>query len=148
MLTIFSFLITIIGTINWLMIGLLQYDFIAGIFGYQASIFSRIIYIVFGLSGVILTFKMIKGKGIIAVFSRRNKKDLKKNIDKINNSQLANANVEASRENYQLQNHTQHRLPSESLQFSDDYLDQNQYSHQNDYNSNQDGLFDEHLGRR
>ena len=78
MLTIFSFLISLIGGVNWLMIGLLQYDFIAGIFGYQASIFSRIIYIVFGLGSVVLLFKMFKGKGTIAVFSRKNKKDLKK----------------------------------------------------------------------
>ena len=83
MLTIISFILTIIGSINWLLIGLLQYDFVAGIFGYQASVFSRIIYIIIGISSAILLFKLIKGKGVISVFSKNNKKDLKKNVDKV-----------------------------------------------------------------
>lgn len=87
MLTIIAFAITIIGSINWLTIGLLQYDFIAGIFGYQASVFSRIIYIVFGIACAFLVFKLIKGKGTLAVFSRRNKKDLAKNLQKIGRSE-------------------------------------------------------------
>lgn len=85
MFTIISFILTLLGSINWLLIGLLQYDFIAGIFGYQASIFSRIIYIIIGASSVFLVYKLIKGKGTIAVFSRRNKKDVIKNLEKINN---------------------------------------------------------------
>ena len=83
MLTIISFILTILGGINWLLIGLLQYDFVAGIFGYQASILSRIIYIIVGVASAFLVFKLIKGKGTIAVFSRKNKQDLKKNIEKI-----------------------------------------------------------------
>ena len=46
MLTILAFILTILGCINWLLVGLLQYDFVAGIFGYQASILSRIVYII------------------------------------------------------------------------------------------------------
>lgn len=83
MLTIIAFLIMLIGSVNWLFIGLLQYDFIAGIFGYQASVFSRIIYIIFGIASVFIVFKLFKGKGTLAVFSRRNKKDLAKNIAKM-----------------------------------------------------------------
>ena len=104
MLTIISFILTILGGINWLLIGLLQYDFVAGIFGYQASILSRIIYIIVGIASAFLVFKLIQGKGTIAVFSRKNKQDLKKNIEKIshNNStktQPATAeNVEVSHE--------------------------------------------------
>ena len=85
MFTIISFILTLLGSINWLLIGLLQYEFIAGIFGYQASIFSRIIYIIIGASSVFLVYKLIKGKGTIAVFSRRNKKDVIKKLEKINN---------------------------------------------------------------
>lgn len=104
MLTIISFILTLLGSINWLMIGLLQYDFIAGIFGFQASIFSRIIYIVFGLASIILVFKTIKGKGTLSVFSRRNKQDLSKNLakigkmeDKQESSRMAtNSNIESS----------------------------------------------------
>ena len=83
MFTIFAFLLSIIGLINWLTIGLFQYDFIAGIFGFQASILSRLFYILFGLSSLILIFKLIKGKGTIAVFSKKNKKNVKENINKL-----------------------------------------------------------------
>ena len=62
MLTIISFILTILGSINWLFVGLLQYDFVAGIFGYQASILSRIVYIIVGVSSLFLVFKLIKGK--------------------------------------------------------------------------------------
>lgn len=157
MLTIFSFLITLIGGINWLMIGLLQYDFIAGIFGYQASVFSRLIYIVFGLSGIILLFKLFKGRGTIAVFSRRNKKDLKENMDKIGekSSSPAHANVESAREFENKQNfNTQQKNPSAEFEHSPYYDQKNRdYDYYQDldapHSSNEnDGLFDEHLGRR
>lgn len=83
MLTIISFILTILGSINWLLIGLLQYDFVAGIFGFQASVFSRLIYIIIGASAGIIIFKLIKGKGTLAVLSKRNKKDIAKKIEKM-----------------------------------------------------------------
>lgn len=147
MLTIISFFITLIGGINWLMIGLLQYDFIAGIFGYQASVFSRLIYIVFGLSGIILLFKLFKGRGTIAVFSRRNKKDLKENIDKIS-EKPAHANVESARDFGDKSN------PSKSSDFQSEqsfHSERPRYDDYQDFNDNprqEDSLFDEHLGRR
>ncbi len=99
MVTILAFILTILGSINWLLIGLLQYDFVAGIFGYQGSIFSRLIYIIIGSACIMLVFKLIKGKGTIAVFSKRNKKDLQKQISKIGNKQKpAETNIEASHE--------------------------------------------------
>ena len=98
MLTIISFLLTLIGSVNWLLIGLLQYDFVAGIFGYQGSIFSRIIYILIGASSVVLVIKLFKGKGTIPVWTRRNKKDLSKQMAKIGQQNQANANAEAAKE--------------------------------------------------
>ena len=83
MFTILAFLLSTAGSINWLMIGLFQYDFIAGIFGLQASILSRLCYILFGFSCFVLVFKLIKGKGAISVFSKRNTKDLEKNMAKM-----------------------------------------------------------------
>ncbi len=97
MLTIIGFLLMMIGSVNWLLIGLLQYDFVAGIFGYQGSIFSRIIYIIIGLGAALFLFKVIKGKGTVAIFSRRNKKDIAKNIAKMKGEEAPN--VEAAREN-------------------------------------------------
>lgn len=50
----------LIGGINWLSIGFLQYDFVAGLFGSQASIFSRIIYTIIGIAGLFFMFVVIK----------------------------------------------------------------------------------------
>ncbi len=47
-----SLVITIIGAINWLLIGLFQFDLVAAICGGQASWISRIIYIIVGLAGL------------------------------------------------------------------------------------------------
>lgn len=114
MLTIIAFALTIVGSINWLTIGLLQYDFIAGIFGYQASVFSRIIYIFFGVACAFLIFKLFKGKGTIAVFSKRNKEDLVKNLEKLGKSKkekaeiehrYANANIESAKDIYDYEVH-------------------------------------------
>lgn len=82
MLTIIAFLLTLLGSVNWLLIGLLQYDFIAGIFGFQASIFSRIVYIIIGASSVFLVIKLIKNKGSLPIWTFRNKKDITQKIEK------------------------------------------------------------------
>jgi len=50
MFTLISFILVIIGSINWLCIGLLQYDFVAGLFGSQSNVFSRIVYAIIGLA--------------------------------------------------------------------------------------------------
>lgn len=44
--------IVIIGAINWGLIGLLQFDLVAWIFGGQASLASRIVYALVGLAGL------------------------------------------------------------------------------------------------
>lgn len=73
MFTLIAFLLTIAGCANWLMIGLLQYDFIAGIFGFQASILSRLIYILFGIGALYLIIRIIANKGSVKVFERKKK---------------------------------------------------------------------------
>lgn len=47
-----SLIITIIGAINWLLVGLFQFDFVAAICGGQQSWISRIIYVIVGLAGL------------------------------------------------------------------------------------------------
>jgi len=42
----------IVGAINWLLIGIFEFDLVATIFG-AMSILSRIIYILVGISGLI-----------------------------------------------------------------------------------------------
>lgn len=52
-LDITALLLSIIGGINWLLVGLAQFDVVAELFG-VASVISRIVYILVGLSGVYL----------------------------------------------------------------------------------------------
>lgn len=63
MISIISFIVVIFGCMNWLSIGLFQYDIVAGLFGYQGSIFSRMVYIIVGVCACWLVFSVIKNKG-------------------------------------------------------------------------------------
>lgn len=47
-----TLIITIIGAINWLLVGLFKFDLVAALFGGQTSLISRIVYIVVGLAGL------------------------------------------------------------------------------------------------
>ena len=67
MISIFTFIIVIFGSLNWLSIGFFQYDIVAGLFGYQGSIFSRLVYIIIGISAIYLIFVIIKNKGRLTV---------------------------------------------------------------------------------
>ena len=47
-----SLVITIIGAINWLLVGLFQFDLVAYICGGQAAVISRVIYTIVGIAGL------------------------------------------------------------------------------------------------
>lgn len=47
-----ALLLVIIGALNWGLIGLLQFDLVASIFGGQGALLSRIIYSLVGLAGI------------------------------------------------------------------------------------------------
>ena len=47
-----SLILTIIGGINWLLVGLFQFDLVAYICGGQAATLSRIIYAVVGVAAL------------------------------------------------------------------------------------------------
>ena len=47
-----SLTLVIIGAINWLLVGLFQFDVVAAIFGGSAAVVSRIIYVIIGLAGL------------------------------------------------------------------------------------------------
>lgn len=72
MLALITFIITIIGSLNWLCIGFFQFDFVAGLFGTQSSIFSRLIYIIIGFSSVFLTYAVIRYKGRLTIRKNKN----------------------------------------------------------------------------
>lgn len=47
-----ALILSIIGSINWGLVGIFQFDLVAWLFGGQSGIFSRIIYTVVGLAGL------------------------------------------------------------------------------------------------
>ncbi|HHU33402.1 MAG: DUF378 domain-containing protein [Zhaonellaceae bacterium] len=44
--------LVIIGALNWLLVGLLQYDLVAALFGGSSSLLSRLIYTLVGIAGI------------------------------------------------------------------------------------------------
>lgn len=47
-----SLVITIVGAINWLLVGLFKFDLVAYICGGQTAVISRVIYTVVGIAGL------------------------------------------------------------------------------------------------
>ncbi len=47
-----SLLLSIIGCLNWGLVGIFRFDLVAWLFGSSASLVSRIIYTVIGLAGL------------------------------------------------------------------------------------------------
>lgn len=140
MLLLISFLLTMIGCINWLLIGLLQYDFVAGIFGYQGSVFSRLIYIVIGAGAVFFLFKVIVNKGKIEIFNLK-KKDKKKderifNVESSKENEFNDNKHFGKRNNYDRQSYHYRHFDDYGENTIDDIN-----LHKNAHN----GLFDEHF---
>lgn len=48
-----AFILVIVGALNWLLVGLFEFDLVAAIFGEMTTV-SRIIYVLVGLSAVYL----------------------------------------------------------------------------------------------
>lgn len=51
-MTRLALILVIIGALNWLLVGLFQYDLVAALFGGQESLISRIIYSLVGIAGI------------------------------------------------------------------------------------------------
>jgi len=47
-----ALLLVVIGALNWLLVGLFQYDLVASLFGGVNSMVSRTVYTLVGLSGI------------------------------------------------------------------------------------------------
>lgn len=48
----FALILSIIGCLNWGLVGLFQFDLVAWIFGGTGAVLSRIIYVVIALAGI------------------------------------------------------------------------------------------------
>lgn len=51
-LTTVVLVLLIIGGLNWLLVGLFQYDLVAALFGGQAAVVARIVYVIVGLCAI------------------------------------------------------------------------------------------------
>lgn len=51
-LNLVTLVLVIVGGINWGLVGLAQFDLVAAIFGGQQAIFSRLVYVLVGLSAL------------------------------------------------------------------------------------------------
>ena len=47
-----ALILSIIGSLNWGLVGLFKFDLVSWIFGGQDALFSRIIYTIIGLAGL------------------------------------------------------------------------------------------------
>lgn len=77
MLTFVSFIIVMIGSLNWFFIAAFQYDFIAGVFGTQASLLSRLAYFIIGMASFVLIAMTIKSRGKLKVTENSFKQQIK-----------------------------------------------------------------------
>ncbi|MBQ7351515.1 MAG: DUF378 domain-containing protein [Clostridia bacterium] len=77
MLSLISFILVCIGCINWFCIGILQFDFVAGIFGSQSNIFSRLIYTLVGVAAIIVIANFVTNKGKFVVSFKKANEEYK-----------------------------------------------------------------------
>lgn len=59
-----TFVILVIGGLNWLSLGIFGVDFVSIMTGSQTAILSRVIYIAVGISALWLIFSAIYSRGI------------------------------------------------------------------------------------
>lgn len=58
-----ALVLTIVGAVNWLLVGVFQFDLVAWLFGGQGAIISRILYTIIGAAGVWCITLLFKNKG-------------------------------------------------------------------------------------
>lgn len=62
---VLALILSIIGSVNWGLVGIFQFDLVAWLFGGQNALLSRIIYTLVGLAGIwcitILIRKLLTG---------------------------------------------------------------------------------------
>ena len=95
---------------NWFSIGFFQYDMVAGLFGFQGSIFSRMVYIIIGFSAIYLVFVIIKNKGRLTVKKLKKEEQpmidmiTKKDIETIKKDQEIAKNIQKNEKKHQIFN--------------------------------------------
>ena len=60
-----ALILSIVGCLNWGLVGIFQFDLVAWLFGGQGSLFSRIVYTVVGLAGLWCVSFLFRRKAVI-----------------------------------------------------------------------------------
>lgn len=60
-----ALILSIIGCINWGLVGIFQFDLVAWLFGGAGTVISRIIYTLVGLAGLWTISFLFRGKGFL-----------------------------------------------------------------------------------
>lgn len=60
-----ALILSIVGCINWGLVGLFQFDLVAWLFGGSGSLLSRCIYVLVGLAGLWTITFLFRGKGFL-----------------------------------------------------------------------------------
>lgn len=47
-----ALILVIVGALNWLLVGLFQFDLVASLFGGQGALLSRLVYTLVGVAGI------------------------------------------------------------------------------------------------
>lgn len=60
-----ALILSIIGCVNWGLVGIFQFDLVAWLFGGAGTVISRIIYTLVGLAGLWTISFLFRGKGFL-----------------------------------------------------------------------------------
>lgn len=60
-----ALILSIVGCLNWGLVGIFQFDLVAWLFGGQGSLFSRIVYTVVGLAGLWCVSFLFRRRAIV-----------------------------------------------------------------------------------
>lgn len=58
-----ALILVIVGALNWLLVGLFNFDLVAAIFGGQQSFLSRVVYSLVGLAGIYSMSLLFRDRG-------------------------------------------------------------------------------------
>jgi len=105
--------IVIAGAINWFIIGVFQFDVIAGIFGSQSVFMSRFFYTLIGFASFWILLLLLIKKGKLDFSKNKNIKNKFKNLDAQNPNQTNNKDINQTNqdsENNMYKNNTENGI--------------------------------------
>ena len=65
-----ALILVIIGALNWLLVGLFQFDLVASLFGGQDALISRLVYTLVGVAGIWSFSLLFRDRGKVETHDR------------------------------------------------------------------------------